>query len=276
MENIWFTESHTEGYEVRWKIKDILHIEKSDYQSIAVLDTVEWGKALVLDGIVQITEADEYVYHEMIVHPSMFTHPQPNDVLIIGGGDGGTLREVAKHKEVQSVDMVEIDLKVIESSKKFFPSVSSSLDDPRLNLYVEDGVEFVKKPPRRYDVVIVDSSDPIGPATQLYSLEFYRNIGKALKDDGILVVQSESPIFYRDLFASIVKNIHAVFANAYVYQAFVPTYVSGPWTFTMGSKRYNPCKLSSDIQMLNGLKYYNESIHRAAFCLPEYIKNLIS
>ncbi|MGS0764447.1 polyamine aminopropyltransferase [Syntrophomonas curvata] len=275
MGDFWFHEKNTDGYEVKWKINKILHREKTPYQELAVVETREWGKALILDDALQVSERDEFIYHEMIAHVPMYSHPSPEDVLIIGGGDGGTLREVCKHKCLQSVDMVEIDARVVKTSKEYFPLIASAFDDSRLNLYLQDGIEFVKSPPRRYDLVIVDSSDPVGPAQQLFTREFYINIYNCLKDDGMMVVQSESPLFYQDVFSSVYRNIGSVFPMAQVYLACIPTYVSGPWSFTIGSKIHNPKQALGDRGAVNDLKYYNDQVHAAAFALPRFIKDML-
>lgn len=270
----WFKEKNTDGYQVKWKISKILHSEKTPYQELAVVDTLEWGKALILDGALQVSEKDEFIYHEMIVHVPMFSHPAPHDVLIIGGGDGGTLRELCKHQELQKVDMVEIDERVVAASKKYLPSISSAFNDARLNLYFQDGIEFVKNA-GKYDLVIIDSSDPVGPAQQLFTQEFYSNIYNCLNDDGMMVVQSESPIFYQEVFSSVYRNINAVFPRTQVYLAYIPTYVSGPWSFTIGSKVYDPRKLKDDSKAGFDLKYYNDKVHGAAFALPGFIEKMI-
>lgn len=275
MGGFWFNEKNTDGYEVKWKINKILHREKTPYQELAVVDTQEWGKALILDDALQISEKDEFIYHEMIVHVPMYSHPSPRDVLIIGGGDGGTLREVCKHECLQSVDMVEIDAQVVKASKEHFPLIASAFGDPRLNLYFRDGIEFVKNPSRRYDLVIVDSSDPVGPAQQLFTREFYTNIYNCLQDDGMMVVQSESPLFYQDVFSSVYRNISSVFSICQVYLASIPTYVSGPWSFTIGSKVYDPGQALGDRDTTDDLKYYNEQVHAAAFALPRFIRDML-
>jgi spermidine synthase len=273
--NFWFKEKNTDGYEVKWRINKILHEETTPYQELAVVDTLEWGKALILDGALQVSEKDEFIYHEMIAHVPMFSHPNPQNVLIIGGGDGGTLREVCRHKCMQAVDMVEIDARVTEVSKKYFPAIASAFGDPRLNLRIGDGIEFVKNPPQKYDLVIVDSSDPVGPAQQLFTHEFYSNIYNCLKDDGMMVVQSESPIFYKDVFCSVYKNISSIFATTRVYLTWVPTYVSGPWAFTAGSKKYDPGKPKDDRNNGFELKYYNKKVHKGAFILPGFIQDIL-
>ncbi|MDD2586673.1 MAG: polyamine aminopropyltransferase [Syntrophomonadaceae bacterium] len=275
MSGYWMNEINTDGYRVQWKINNILHTETTDYQQLSIVDTVEWGKALVLDGALQVSEKDEFIYNEMITHIVMHSHPQPEKILIIGGGDGGALREVVKHKDVKAVDMVEIDGRVIENCKKYLPSIACAFDDPRLNLYLEDGIKFVANSKEKYDVVIIDSSDPVGPAVQLYSKGFYENVFKVLASDGMMVAQSESPIFYQDIFVSVFDSLSTIFAQTYVYLATVPTYVSGPWSFTIGSKKYSPLKIIDDRETINGLKYYNAGIHKGAFNLPQYVKELL-
>lgn len=273
--SFWFNEKNTDGYQVKWKINKILHSEKTPYQELAVVDTLEWGKALILDNALQVSEKDEFIYHEMIVHVPMFSHPAVRDALIIGGGDGGTLRELCKHPQLQKVDMVEIDERVVAASKKYLPSISSAFSDTRVNLYFQDGIEFVKKA-GKYDLVIVDSSDPIGPAQPLFTQEFYSNIYNCLNDDGMMVVQSESPIFYQEVFRSVYRNIKAVFPQTLIYLACIPTYVSGPWSFTIGSKVHDPRELKGDSEAGFDLKYYNDKVHRSAFALPGFVEEMIS
>lgn len=275
MSGYWMNEINTDGYRVQWKINNILHTETTDYQQLSIVDTVEWGKALVLDGALQVSEKDEFIYNEMITHVAMHSHPQPEKILIIGGGDGGALREVVKHKAVKAIDMVEIDGRVIENCKKYLPSIACAFDDPRLNLYLEDGIKFVANSQKKYDIVIIDSSDPVGPAVQLYSKEFYENVYNILASDGMMVAQSESPIFYQDIFVSVFHSLSSIFPQAYVYLAAVPTYVSGPWSFMIGSKEYNPLEIIDDRDTINGLKYYNEGIHKGAFNLPQYVRELL-
>lgn len=268
-------EKHTEGYAVSWKVNDVLHSEQTNFQHLSIVDTLEWGKTLVLDGMLQVSEKDEYIYHEMIVHIALNAHPSPSKVLIIGGGDGGTLREVIRHEDVKKADIVEIDERVVENSKVYFPSLANSFNDPRVSVLIEDGVEFVKNTNSKYDVVIVDSSDPIGPAKVLFSQGFYQEIFNILNDDGIMVVQSESPIFYEEIFKTIQNNIKAVFPDVYIYLASIPTYVSGPWSFTIGSKQHDPRKISDGKKDIDALQYYNKNIHTASFVLPQFILNII-
>jgi len=193
-------------------------------------------------------------------------------VLVIGGGDGGTVTQLVKHASVEHIDLVEIDGLVIEICKKYFPDFVPGFTDSRTNIIIQDGINYVRSIRAKYDLIIVDSSDPTGPAIGLFSRDFYDSVFKALRDDGMMVVQSESPLFYADIFSEIYRNIHSVFGQAYIYMSTVPTYISGPWTFTAGSKKYNPGEIVRDTTPIEGLKYYNKAIHKAAFVLPPYIK----
>lgn len=274
MSKFWFYEQHTPGYGVQWKIKNIIHSETTNYQELAVIDTVECGKALVLDGNIQVTELDEFVYHEMLVHVSMNSHPRPEKILIIGGGDGGTAREVLKHEKVESVDLVEIDERVVANSRSYLPSIACAFKDPRLKLHIGDGIEFVKDRTSKYDLILVDSSDPIGPAVQLYSPEFYLDIFTQLKEDGMVAVQSESPVFYQDIFVNVYKNLNDIFNMTKVYLAPITTYTAGFWSFTVGSKNYDP-QIAHGKKQINGLKYYNRNVHKGAFLLPQFIAEML-
>lgn len=275
MSDYWIYESHTPGYEVRWGITGILYHETTPFQKLSVVETLELGKALILDGALQIAEKDEFIYHEMIAHVPILSHPGPERILIVGGGDGGALREIARYPEVQSIEMVEIDQRVIDISKRYFPKVASAFSDKRLKLHIADGIAFAQEQRGPYDVIVVDSSDPVGPAEQLFTEQFYRHLYRLLDQDGMLVVQSESPIFYADYFKNTYKNMNKVFPITRVYLASIPTYVSGPWTFTVGSKRYQPDKIGDDRVVPGGLKYYNKEVHQAAFALPQFINKMI-
>lgn len=272
----WLTEKHTAGYSVNWKFTDTLFTDQTEYQHLAVINTVEFGRALVLDGIVQTTEKDEFIYHEMIAHPALMSHPNPQKVLVIGGGDGGTVREVIKHPTVKQVDLVEIDEKVIWASREYLPTISCGLDDSRVRIFVEDGLKFIKGKPDYYDVIIIDSSDPIGPAVELFGDSFYKDVYNALKEDGIMAAQTESPLFNRELLASINKRIAGIFPVAKTYLTCIATYIGGFWSFTIGSKKYDPTEVGADKQRfdLMKLKYYNPEIHKACFVLPNFVQEL--
>ncbi|MFH1904022.1 MAG: polyamine aminopropyltransferase [bacterium] len=276
---LWFTEKHTKNLGITLKIKTALFHGKSEYQVIDVLDTFEFGRMLLLDGLVMITERDEFVYHEMITHTPICVHPNPSNILVIGGGDGGTIREILRHSEVKKADLVEIDKMVIEKSMEFFPNVTSKLKDPKVNIIVKDGIEYIKKHKNEYDIVIIDSTDPIGPGEGLFRREFYRSVFDSLKEDGIMVAQTESPFINGNLVADIFKNIKSVFPIVKMYTASIPTYPSGYWSFSFGSKKYDPIedfnqKRAADIQAQ--LKYYNSEIHKASFALPNFAQKLCS
>ncbi len=271
---LWFTENQTSDLRLSFRVKQLLYHRKSAYQEILVVDTYEYGRLLALDGAIQLTEKDEFTYHEMITHVPLYAHPLPESVLIIGGGDGGAVREVVKHREVKSVEMVEIDEEVINVSKRYFPSVSSGLKDKRVSIKIEDGMAYVKGKKKRYDVIIVDSTDPVEIAKVLFEKPFYRNVFYALKDDGIFVAQTESPFCKLDVLKSAYNGIKAVFDRVWVYWGVMPTYPSGMWTYTIGSKRYD---VSSPIRECDvSTRYYTPEVHRSAFVLPPFLKEWIS
>ena len=276
---LWFTEKHKKNSGITLKVKTALFHGKSEYQVIDVLDTFEFGRMLLLDGLVMITERDEFVYHEMITHIPICVHPAPSNILVIGGGDGGTIREILRHPEVKRADLVEIDKLVIEKSMEFFPSVSSKLKDPKVNIIVKDGIRYIKEHRNEYDVIIIDSTDPIGPGEGLFKREFYKSVFDSLKEDGIMVAQTESPFVNENLVANIFKNIKAIFPIVKMYTASIPTYPGGYWSFSFGSKKYDPIKdfnqkRAADIQAQ--LKYYNSDIHKASFALPNFVQKLCS
>ena len=273
----WLKERHTEGYSVNWKFTETLYTEKTEYQHLAVINTLEFGKALVLDGIVQTTEKDEFIYHEMIAHPVLSVHPDPQRVLVIGGGDGGAIREVLKHPTVQQAHLVEIDERVVWASRQFLPHISLAFSNPKVQIFIADGLKFVKEKSNYYDVILVDSSDPIGPAVGLYGMDFYRDVYRALKEDGILAAQTGSPLFNKELLAQVHGSISGLFPVTRTYLTAIATYIGGFWSFTMGSKKYDPVLSVPAEERLSAieLRYYNENIHRACFALPNFILELL-
>jgi len=272
---LWFTEKQTEHYGITAKVRESLVREQTDFQDLAIIDTVEFGRMLVLDDMVMTTERDEFVYHEMVAHPALVTHPNPQHVLVVGGGDGGVIREVLKHPSVKKAVLVDIDGKVIEYSKKFLPTIAGSLDDPRVEVHVNDGYMHIHDHKDEYDVIMVDSTEPVGPAVQLFTRGFYQGIYDALKEDGIFVAQTDNPWFKADLITSVNRDVKEVFPVVRVYGANIPTYPSGLWTFTMGSKKYDP--LAVEEQQIPELdtKYYSPRLHKAAFVLPKFVEDLI-
>ncbi len=272
---LWYTEYQTREIGITCKISKTYYTGKSKFQDIALIETGQFGKMLVLDGMVQTTVKDEFVYHEMISHVPMCTHTNPEKILVIGGGDGGAIREAIKHKSVKKAVLVEIDGKVVEIAKKHLPEISCALDSEKVEVKVTDGIKYAKENKNTFDVVMVDSTDPVGPAAGLFDKDFYKSIYECLKEDGIFVAQTESPFFHKDLIKRVFDSVDRIFPIARLYTCSVPTYPSGYWSFTMGSKKYDP--LLTDISKIDGLqtKYYNPKLHKACFVLPEFVKNII-
>lgn len=278
---LWFTEEHTKNVRFSIKVDKQLESVKSDFQRIDVFQTPEFGKMLVIDGFIMITEKDEFIYHEMITHVPMAVNPNIKKILVIGAGDGGTVRELTRYETVEQIHMVEIDKKVVDVCLEHIPQTSSKLNDKRVNLYIEDGLKFVKTKKDEYDLIIVDSTDPIGPGLELFTHEFYENCFNALKEDGILVNQHESPYYKRESEAMqrAHEKIKGIFPVASVYQVHIPTYASGHWLFGFASKKYDPVKDINEEEWNSlGLDtcYYNTDIHKGAFALPNYVKELLN
>lgn len=262
-----------------FEVTKILFSQKSPFQKIDILETDTFGRVLLIDNLIMFTEKDEFVYHEMIAHVPLFVHPEPQNILIIGGGDGGTIRECTKHPEVQNIDLVEIDRLVTQACLKYTPKLSEKILNEKVTCYFEDAVEFVKQSNQQYDVIIIDSTDPINVGEGLFTKEFYQNCNKLLTSDGILVAQSESPIWFPKLIKGIADKLNSVFPKVYFYQANIPTYPSGYWSFAFASKKYHPVTdfREKRYQQLNlKLKYYNESLHSSTFNLPTFFSELIN
>lgn len=278
---LWFTEKHTDDVNFTIKVKKQLYSAKSYYQQIDILDTFEFGRVLVLDGFIMLTEKDEYIYHEMVTHVPMAVNPDIRNVLVIGAGDGGTIRELTRYDTIENIDMVEIDGQVVEVCKEYLPQTACKFDDPRVNLYIEDGLKFVRRKSGEYDLIIVDSTDPFGPGEGLFTKEFYGNCFKALTDCGILINQHEST--YYDSYVDMVKRTHKRIGSAFpvsmVYQSHIPTYPSGHWLFGFAAKNLHPVyDLQADRWESLGLKtkYYNTDLHKGCFALPNYVKEILA
>jgi spermidine synthase len=273
---LWYSEHHTEHVRFSLKVKEQLFSGKSDFQQVDILDTYEFGRALTLDGCLMVTEKDEFIYHDMIVHVPMATNPNIRKVLVIGAGDGGTVRELTRYQGIEKIDMVEIDEMVVDVCQRFLPQTACKLNDPRVSIYYEDGLKFVRRKENEYDLILVDSTDPFGPGEGLFTKEFYGNCYNALKEDGILVNQHEST--YYDAYVEAMKRAHKrimeTFPIAKVYQAHIPTYPSGHWLFGYASKKYDPlADLKENEWNALGLntKYYNTELHKGCFALPNYV-----
>lgn len=278
---LWYTEKHTEDVKFSIRVDRELYTEQSDFQRIDILESKEFGRFFTLDGLMMVTEKDEFIYHDMIVHVPMATNLNIKKVLVIGAGDGGTIRELTRYKTIEKIDMVEIDQRVVEVCKKYLPKTACKLDEERVNIVYEDGLKFVRNKENEYDLIIVDSTDPFGPGEGLFTKEFYGNCYKALSEDGILVNQHESP--YYEYYAKSMKDAHnkikGLFPINKVYQAHIPTYPSGHWLFGFASKKYDPIK-DLDANSWNKLglktKYYNTDLHIGCFALPNYVKQLFN
>ena len=277
--DLWFTEYYTKNARFSIRINNPVISVESEFQRIDVLDSYLFGRILVLDGYLMLTEKDEFIYHEMMTHIPMAVNMGIRDVLVIGAGDGGVIRELTKYDSIRRIDMVELDKLVVDICREYLPQTSCKLDDPRVHIYYEDGLKFVRRKSDEYDLIIVDSTDPFGPGEDLFTREFYGNCYKALKGSGILVNQHESPYYPNDARAMqrAHKQIRSVFPVALVYQAHIPTYPSGHWLFGFASKGLDPiADLDPGWDSLGfKTRYYNTELHKGCFALPSYVKELL-
>jgi spermidine synthase len=276
--NVWYSELHDGLSGLTIKIDRIVESVQSEFQRIDVLETKDFGKLLVLYGSLMVGDNDNNAYNEMITHVPLFTHPNPKNVLIIGGGDCGALTEVLKHPEVEKCTMCEIDKMVVETSKKHFPNLTKGCDDPRAKILFEDGKKFIENTHEKFDIVILDLSDPIGPAADLFQKEFHQSVYNCLNENGILVAQTESPFYNKNTVESLFKNFNDIFPIVKMYTCFMPIYPSAYWSFGFCSKKYDPIKDfdKNRYDRLNTItKYYNDDIHTASFALPQFVKELL-
>lgn len=276
---LWFSEPHTKNVKMSIRVNRQLHSEQSEYQRIDVFESPEFGRFLTLDGFMMLTEKDEFIYHEMITHVPMASNPEVKNVLVIGAGDGGTVRELTRYKTIENIDMVEIDKRVVEVCREFLPQTACRLDDPRVNIYYDDGLRFVRGKENCYDLIIVDSTDPFGPGEGLFTSEFYGNCHNALTERGILVNQHESPYYNEDAKAMqrAHRRIKEFFDICRVYQAHIPTYPSGHWLFGFASRYIDPLDIDGDKWNSLGITtgYYNTNLHKGCFAIPNYVKKLL-
>lgn len=275
---LWYTENHTDNVKFSLRVDKHLRSAESEYQRIDIFESKEFGRILTLDGYLMVTEKDEYIYHEMISHVPMAVNPDITNVLVIGAGDGGTVRELTRYNHIKNIDMVEIDEMVVEICREYLPQTACRLTDPRVHIFYQDGLRFVRNKENEYDLIIVDSTDPFGVGEGLFTKEFYGNCFKALKDDGILVNQHEST-FYTS-YANSMKRAHSriksTFPIALVYQAHIPTYPSGHWLFGFASKKYDP-RTDLKAEWWNNLgiktRYYNTILHTGCFAIPNNVRD---
>lgn len=277
-DQIWAEENYQKDMIIKFLCRKRLFSAQSMYQKIEIYDTSCFGRILLNDNIVMITEKDEFVYHEMISHVPLFIHPHPQNILIIGGGDGGTAREILKHDSIKICKMVEIDSMVIEACKKYIPQTAQSFSHPKLDVIIEDGVQFVKESSIQFDVIIVDSTDPIGPAVPLFGEKFYQDIFKILTNEGIVIAQCESPFYNLKTQKKLTQITQSLFPIVSLYHYGNMSYPGGLWSFILASKKYHPLKdfQSQKVdQSKISFKYYNSSIHKASFAHPSFLKKEI-
>ena len=282
LDNHWFTEEFTsEGSAFSLKVKEKLHEEQTPYQLLEMYDTQTFGKLMVLDGCTMLTTRDNFLYHEMMSHVPLFSHENPKKVVIIGGGDCGVLKEVLKHPGVEDVWQIDIDEAVTRASEKYFPELCESNNDPRAHLLWQDGIKWIKEAPQgSIDVLIIDSTDPVGPAEGLFAVDFYKDCNRALGANGILVQQSESPLFHSN---SIIKKIHqdlaeAGFNSSHTFPFPQPIYPSGWWSCTLGKKQGDATQFRKNAahNMEFETEYYSADIHQGALSLPPFMKKILA
>lgn len=272
---LWFTEEFENRLRVGLKVEKSLFSGRSEYQQVDVFETRLFGKALAIDGLFMTSVGDEANYHELIVHPALCTAPKIENVLIIGGGDGGTAREVLKHPEVKKCVLVEIDGMVVDASKEHLPEIGTAWDDPRLEVRIEDGVAYAQNAPEgSFDVVLLDGSDPVGPAEGLFGETFYRSVNRLMPDHGVFALQSESPTLFEDVFYDTQAALRRVFGKAHPYFRSVPLYGTGVWSWTYASRGSDPFQLIEErvARIEESAKIYNRDIHRGVFAVPQGIK----
>lgn len=277
----WIGETLYDGYQQRFKTENVLFEEKTEHQDLIIFENDYFGRVMVLDGVIQTTDRDEFIYHEMISHVPILAHGAAKNVLIIGGGDGGVLREVLRHKDV-TCTMVEIDASVVEMAKKYFPEHSDgAFEDPRCNLIIADGLKFVKETDQKFDVIIVDSTDPIGPGEVLFTSEFYADCQRCLTEKGILVTQNGVPFFQGEEVTTTQERMSPHFKDMSFYVVAVPTYIGGFMTLAWASNDGSLRAQSVDVIEARfkdadfDTHYYTPGVHVGAFSLPRYIEKLI-
>ncbi|MBQ8821437.1 MAG: polyamine aminopropyltransferase [Lachnospiraceae bacterium] len=278
--DFWFSESHTPDVKLSLKVKKQLYSRKSDYQKIDVFDTHEFGKVLSLDGNIMLTERDEFIYNEMIVHVPMAVHQGIKRVLVIGVGDGGVVGELTRYERIKRIDLVEMDEQVAEACRQYLPANAGRLDDERVHIYYENALKYIRRCEDKYDLIIVDSNDPFGPSEGLFTREFYGNCYKALTSDGIMVNQQGSPFYAED--ADAMQRSHKRIVNTFpisrVYQAHIPSFAAGYWLFGFASKKYHPID-DLNAEEWNALhlktKYYTTRLHKGAFYLPAFLEEML-
>lgn len=271
---------HTPSVKLSVQVNRQLYSEENEYIRLDIFESPEFGRFLTVDGYIITTERDEFIYHEMMTHVPMAVHPDPRKILVFGAGDGGVVRELLKYPDVEQIDMVEVNEGVVEACMKYLPFSASGLTDPKVTIYSDNSLRFIRHIENEYDVIIVDSAGFYGPGESLLSREFYGSCYKALKDDGIMVNQHQSPFYDEDRLETqkAHKRIVESFPISRVYQAHIPSYPSGYWLFGFASKGYHPVKdlRAKKWKSLNiETRYYTTNLHRGCFALPAYVERML-
>ena len=279
IENGYYHEITPAGFGIAIKAGKVLFSDKSDFQKVEIFETdSQLGRVLTLDDLMMTTEGDEFHYHEMIAHIPMMHHKCPKSVLVIGGGDGGTVREVLKHKTVERVVLCEIDGMVIDACKKYLPTIACELDNPKVEICVADAIEYIKDKKNEFDIVLIDSTDPMGPGEGLFTEEFYTNVKNSLKEGGIVAAQSESPVVNKEEIKKMYNLLKKVFPICSTYTSNIPTYPGGYWAWAFCSETVKPLSYFADDRyedIVKSCKIYNKDYHNSRFALPNYLKELL-
>ena len=282
----WFVEKYTRHVGITMAVEARLFEGRSGFQKVEVLQTPEFGRMLLLDGAVMLTERDEFVYHEMLVHPALFAHPRPERVLIVGGGDGGSVREALKHEAVRAITLVEIDGMVVDVCRRFFPALTAGLADPRVEVRIQDGFAYLDEHRGEFDVILVDSTDPVplvdegqqAPAEKLFTPRFYGKLRAALRPGGLVAFQSENPFYSGKVVAAMHRDLRAAFQKVALYLACIPTYPGGFWSFTVASDTVDlrAFRVERAPDWTRALRYFQPALFPGALALPRYIEQLIA
>ncbi len=275
---LWYDETLDDHTRLGLRVKETLFSGQSAFQHIEVIDTVGFGRVLIIDKVFMTSEYDEFLYHEMLAQPGLCTARSIARVLVIGGGDGGTVREVLRHTDVKQCVMIEIDEMVVDVSKEYLPGIGTAWNDPRLDLRFIDGREYVTRSnDEKYDVILLDGTDPIGPGAALFDDGFYAGCKRMLRPGGVMALQSESPLLMMDLFVETQHRLRKLFPEVHPYLGPVPLYGTGTWSWTWCSDTGEPLRAIRDRQeaIVEGSKAYNEELHQAIFALPNYVKRAL-
>ena len=270
--DLWLTEYSTDNLRLSMRVKEFLHAEKTDYQELLIADTYEYGRVLMLDGAYQLTEKDEFTYSEMMAHVPLCAHKNPERVLIIGGGDGAIMREVLKHECVKKCTLIDIDRRVKECSEKYLPFAGNSFSNPRADFRCMDALKFIRETDERFDVVIIDSTDPVDFAAGLFRADFYSDVKRVMNPDAIMSELTESPFTDKDLMLQAINEMRKVFPVVKLYWGVVPTYPTGMWTYGIASMNDDP---AVPVRSVNNTKYYTNEIHKNSFILPPFLANML-